>query len=276
MDQDSGAIARVFVEEVLVSLEDSGLVKLTLADSLEEGRDLAEHGSVSATFILPPGFSSAVQSGQGTRIDVIGNAEAPIGTMVANSIAESFASEVTAVQASVATVFASGIGDPGDVAALAARAAAMPNPISVTDVSATEKKLDPKTFYAAGMAGFSLFFTVQFGISSLLDERREGTSHRLLAAPIPRWSILAGKLTSSLVLGVVSMAVLVVAISLLLGAEWGDPVGVALLIVVGVLAAIALMALLATFARTAEQAGNVGAIVGWPPSPHRTRRSASL
>ena len=234
VDLDGGAIAQVFVERVLDPLEDGGLVKLTLADSLEEGRDLAEHGSVSATFILPLGFSSAVQSGQGTQIDVIGNVEAPIGTMVASSIAEAFASEVTAVQASVATVFASGGGNPGDVAALAERAAAMPNPISVTDVPATEKKLDPKTFYAAGMAVFSLFFTVQFGISSLLDERREGTLSRLLAAPIPRWSILAGKFTTSFVLGVVSMAVLVVATSLLLGAEWGDPVGVALLIVVGI------------------------------------------
>ena len=261
VDLDGGATARVFVEEVLVPLEDSGLVKLTLADSLEEGRDLVEHGSVSATFILPPGFSAAVKGGQGTQMDVIGNVEAPIGTMVAKLIAESFASEATAVQASVATVFASGVGDPGDVAALAARAAAMPNPISVTDVSATEKKLDPKTFYAAGMAVFSLFFTVQFGILSLLDERREGTLSRLLAAPIPRWSILAGKLTSSFVLGVVSMAVLVVATSLLLGAEWGDPVGVALLIVVGVLAAMAVMALIATFATTADQAGNMGAIV---------------
>ena len=47
VDQDGGTIARVFVEEVLVPLEDSGLVKLTVANSLEEGRDLAEHGSVS-------------------------------------------------------------------------------------------------------------------------------------------------------------------------------------------------------------------------------------
>ena len=57
------------------------------------------------------------------------------------------------------------------------------------------------------------------------------------------------------------MAVLAVATSLLLGAEWGDPVGVALLVVVGVLAAMAVMALIATFATTAEQAGTIGAIV---------------
>ena len=261
VDQDGGTVARHFVEGALVPIEESGLVKLTLADSLEEGRDLAEHGSVAATFVLPPGFSAAVASGQGAQIDVLGNVEAPISTMVATSIAKAFASEVTAVQASVETVLASGTGGAGDVAALAQRAAAMPNPISLKDVSSTEKKLDPKTFYAAGMAVFFLFFTVQFGISSLLDERRQGTLSRLLAAPIPRWSILAGKLTTSYVLGIVSMAVLAVATSLLFGAKWGDPVGVALLIAVGVLAATSVMALIATFATTAEQAGNMGVIV---------------
>ncbi len=260
VDKDGGAIARAFIDEVLVPLEDDGLVELTVADSLEEGRDLAEHGSVSATFVLPPDFSASVESGQGSQIEVIGDVDAPIGTMVANSIATSFASELTTIQTSVAAVVAAR-GGPGDIAVLAERAAAMPNPISLEDASATEKRLDPKTFYAAGVSVFFLFFTVQFGISSLLDERREGTLSRLLAAPIPRWSILAGKLTTSFVLGVVSMAVLAVATSMLLGAEWGDPVGVALLILVGVLSAMAVMAFIATFARTAEQAGNMQAIV---------------
>ena len=261
VDLDGGATAQAFVEQVLVPLEDRGVVELTLADSLEEGRELAAGGSVSATFVVPPGFSAAVESGRGARLDVIGNVRAPISTMVATSIAKSFASKVTAVQASVATVLALGIGGTGDIAALAERAAATPIPVSLEDVSSAEKKLDPKTFYAAGMAVFFLFFTVQFGISSLLDERRDGTLSRLLAAPIPRWSILAGKLATSFVLGVVSMAVLVVATSLLLGAEWGDPVAVALLIAVGVLAAMAVMALIATFARTAEQASGMQAIV---------------
>ncbi len=57
------------------------------------------------------------------------------------------------------------------------------------------------------------------------------------------------------------MGVLVAATSLLLGAEWGDPVGVGLLTVAGVIAAMSVMALIATLARTAEQAGNWQAIV---------------
>ena len=260
VDQDGGIAARVLVDEFLASIETEGLVQLTEAGSEQEGKRLAESGDVHATFIVPPGFSSDVERGRAAEVEVVGNIDSPIGTMVATAIARSFASRLTAVQTSVATVVASGISDPA-IVALLERAAEATDPISVEDVSATRKELEPKTFFAAGMAVFFLFFTVQFGISSLLDERREGTLSRLLAAPIRRSSILVGKLITSFVLGIVSMAVLATATSLLMDAKWGNPVGVGLLIVAGVLAAMAVMALIATLARTSEQAGNWQAIV---------------
>jgi ABC-2 type transport system permease protein len=57
------------------------------------------------------------------------------------------------------------------------------------------------------------------------------------------------------------MVVLAVASSVLLGADWGPPLGVAVLIVALVAAAVGLMALVGSFARTAEQAGNYQSIV---------------
>src|SRR5438876_27517 len=85
------------------------------------------------------------------------------------------------------------------------RAAAAAVPVAVNDVSAHTKELDQKSFFAAGMAVFFLFFTVQFGVTSLLEERNDGTLARLLAAPISRASILGGKLLTSFLLGVISM-----------------------------------------------------------------------
>jgi ABC-2 type transport system permease protein len=70
-----------------------------------------------------------------------------------------------------------------------------------------------------------------------------------------------GKLLTSIVLGVVSLTVLVVATTLLLGATWGDPLGVALLIVAGVLAGTGITSVVASFARTPEQAGSWQAVV---------------
>ena len=260
VDQDRGPISQAFSDEVLTVLQERGLLSVVEAPSEEEGRQLVRDRTVSATFVFPAGFSREVEAGQAAQIEVVGNVQGPIGTLVANSIAQSFASRLRAVQIAVATVADENTG-PETLSGLATAAAAIPNPVSVEDISATKKQLELKTYFAAGMAVFFLFFTVQFGISSLLDERREGTLSRLQAAPIPRLSILVGKLLTSFVLGIVSMAVLIAATSLLLGAEWGNLVGVAVLTVAGVLAAMAVMALIATVAKTAERASGWQAMV---------------
>ncbi|HEX5297438.1 MAG TPA: ABC transporter permease [Streptosporangiaceae bacterium] len=174
---------------------------------------------------------------------------------MARSITEAYAAELNRVRLSVATV-AAGRSGAGGTQALAAQAAATATPVAVSDVSAQTKELDTRSFFAAGMAVFFLFFTVQFGVTSLLEERSEGTLARLLAAPIGRASILGGKLMVSFLLGIISMAVLVVATSLLFGARWGNPLGVAVLIVAAIAAAMGIMSLIAALAKDAEQAAN--------------------
>lgn len=258
-DEDAGPVATAFREDVLGELERDGLVDLTVASTAAEARTLAERDAVGAAFVLPAGLSAAVTSGRPATLSVIGSADAPIAAQVAGSIADGFVAELNAVRLAVATAIASD-GGVTDRAALAAAAAATPRPIEIRDVSIERRELDTETFYAAGMAVFFLFFTVQFGITSLLDERRDGTLWRLVAAPIARSSILGGKLLTSFALGLASMVVLVVTTSLTLGAEWGDPAGVALVLLAGVLAATGVMALIATIAKTAEQAGYAQAV----------------
>jgi ABC-2 type transport system permease protein len=255
VDQDRGVAERAFVRDALGPLQRNGTIELRRADSIEEGRRLVDDGTVAAAFVVPRGFSAAVAAGRPTALRVIGDVDAPISTLVARSIAEAYANELESVSAAVAAVVSSPGGSTRSPEELARAAAAIEPPIRVDDVSAKRKELKPTTFYAAGMAVFFLFFTVQFGVSTLLDERRNGTLGRMMAAPIRRASILGGKVLTSLALGVASMAMLAVATSLLLGAHWGSPIGVGLLIVAGVLAATAVTALAATLAKTPEQAG---------------------
>jgi ABC-2 type transport system permease protein len=66
--------------------------------------------------------------------------------------------------------------------------------------------------------------------------------------------VIFGKLITSLVLGIISTAALAIATTLILGAHWGGLPGVALLVVVCVIAASALTAFIASFAQTSEQA----------------------
>ena len=57
------------------------------------------------------------------------------------------------------------------------------------------------------------------------------------------------------------MTVLAVATTLLFGASWGNPLGVAVLVVAAILAATGIMALIATLAKNAEQAANWQSVV---------------
>jgi len=264
VDADHGVASQQFTGHVLPAVGRSGLITIHAEPTVAEARALAARGTLAAVIVIPAGFSARVQAGQPASMQVIGNVDAPVSTQVARSIAESYAADLNRVRLSVATVAAAHPGTPlppARVAALAAAAATATAPVAVRDVSAQTRELDQKSFFAAGMAVFFLFFTVQFGVTSLLEERNDGTLARLLAAPVSRASILGAKLLTSFVLGVISMGVLVAATTVLFGAAWGNPFGVTVLIVTAIMAATGIMALIATLARNAEQAANWQSVV---------------
>lgn len=246
VDQDRGPAAQAFATDALAPLQRRGLLTVRHEPTVAAGRSAANENKVSATFVLPPGFSAAVGHGHGARLRVLGSVDASIGTQVAQSIAQSYADYINTSRIAAAAAGGAVSGN--------ARRTAPRVPISIADVSTRSRLLDAGTFYAAGMAVFFLFFTVQFGISSILEERRDGTLARMLVAPIHRHAVLIGKLLTSLTLGLVSMSVLAVATHFLLAARWGNVLGVGLLIAAGVLAATCVMALVATLARTPDQA----------------------
>ncbi len=252
VDHDHGPAAQAFVKDALGPLERPGLIKLDHESTLAAGQNAAETDHVAATFLLPVGFSTAIGRGQPARLRVLGSVDSTIGTQVAQSVAEAYVDRIDTARVASAV---------GARAPLSRAGAAALAPIVVADVSTQNRQLDAGTFYAAGMAVFFLFFTVQFGISSLFNERQDGTLQRLLAAPIPRRAILVGKLITSLVLGFASMAVLALATRFLLSAHWGNALGVGILILAGVLAATAVMTFVATFAHTSEQAQSWQAMV---------------
>ena len=246
VDQDRGAAAQAFEAQALRPLELSGLIHVRSEPSLAAARSATDAGRVGATFVLPAGLTAALGGGQPAELLVLGDVDSQITVQVGEAIARSYASRLDTIRIATAVLGPAGAGR--------ARAAAASSPLALDDVSTASKQLGAGTFYAAGMAVFFLFFTVQFGISSIVDERRDGTLARMLAAPIHRGSVLAGKLITSLALGTLSMVVLAAGTHFLLGAHWGNPLGVAALIVAGVIAATAVMALVATLARTSDQA----------------------
>jgi ABC-2 type transport system permease protein len=263
VNEDTGGPAETFVDDVLRGFDKDPGTKLITAESVEAARRLARNDEIAAAFVVPEGFSEAVASNRPAELQVIGNADARIGTLIAEAVAGSYATEVNAVRLATATVVTGegGAPDPDEAAALSERAAQIESPVTIQEDAAATKELDSKTFYAAGMAVFFLFFTAQYGVLSLLGERRDGTLARLLAAPISPGVIVTAKALSTFVLGVVSMVVLVVATTLALGANWGDPLGVFVLILAGVISAMGITSLVGGLARTDEQAAGYSSII---------------
>jgi ABC-2 type transport system permease protein len=260
VDLDGTHISQGLRRGPLAGIERVGLAAISQAESEDAARAAVTAGDAQAALIVPNGFGAAAQSGSAAELQIIAGTDSGLAADILRSLAESYSHELEAVQLSVATALAAG-ADPTASAELAARAAAAETPILVADVNADLAEATPKTFYAASMAIFFLFFTAQFGVLSLLSERRMGTLPRLVAAPIAPWAIVLGKAIGTFAMGMVAMGVLAVASTLLLGADWGDPVGAGLLIFSAVVAAMGITALVTTLARTEEQAGGWNAIV---------------
>jgi ABC-2 type transport system permease protein len=258
LDEDRGAITAGFVDQVLPAVEDGGIMSVTVYDDLAELEADVDSGTQNAGYVFPAGFSESVESGGGGTVRLLGNVDSSISTQIAQAILDGYLSEIDAVGIAVGSAMMSGATDVGAIAVLAMDT---PAAVVLADTEAADRDLDITTFFSAGMAIFFLFFTVQFGVSSLLEERFYGTLPRLLGAPISRWSIIGGKAITSFVLGLVSMIVLAVATSLLIGAEWGNPFGVFVLMIAGVMSALGIMAVVAVISRTPEQAANWQSIV---------------
>jgi ABC-2 type transport system permease protein len=263
-DLDGGELAMVLRDEVIGGVAKAGVADVTDAPTEEAARAAVANGDVDSAFIIPQGFTAAIQSGRPTTIEVVGSRTSGLATDVARAVAARFGEGVVGVQLAVATVgeLSGAPLSAADQARLAEAARAAPPPVAVVEVTTDLRALDLATFFSASMAILFLFFSAQAGLLSVFDERRRGTLRRILAAPVGPGTVIVGKLLGAFAMSVVAMATLVVATTLLIGANWGPPVGVAALIFAAIVAALGVSALVISFAKSEASAGNATAAVG--------------
>lgn len=260
VDLDGGQVSQSFVE-IISSLESQGLVESTIYESEADARAAIDAGEVRAAFVLPAGLSATATLGQGGSILVVGDVDAATSTGIASAIAERFSIGVQTMGVIVGSGLATGVIAQQDIPAVVAQGDALMSVAEVGDISATTRQLDPATYFVSGLSVYFMFFLAGVGTTSMLEERNDGTLARLLAAPISRGTILTAKALSAVLLALGSMTILVIASTIVMGADWGPPLGVLMLVAAAVVAAVAIMSVAGTFARTAEQAGNLQSIV---------------
>ena len=283
VDLDGGALAQSLTD-VLTSDDLSELLAPRLGDDETAAQAQVRRGDAAAAVIIPAGFSAALTPDPATgqlppavALRVYGDPGSPISAGVVHSIVGEFTNRVqtgvTTVQVTLSTLAAGGA-----VAELPAIGQAMGESLLADDGGATatdsliqlrsetaaagdEEPFNLLSYFAPAMALLFLMYAVTLGARTLLSERREGTLARMLAAPVTNAQVLSGKVAGIFFGGFLQLAILILLSVTLFQLDWGNPLGVLLLVVAAALAATGWGVLIASAAANSGQVSSIGMAV---------------
>jgi len=280
VNQDS----EIFGQQVSEALQEIKQLDVHAINSPSEAEEQVAKGKTTAAVIIPSDFTQKINAYQSTQIEVIVDPAQPETASIVTGIMKQVVAEVTLwgeVQYGVRSILEkSGIlagATPQEQRAIAAQSLgafmtrineARQNPvIAVENVNIQGEETEnwlvlflPYLF--SGITVMFAFFIVAAVAQTLLSEREAGTMRRLLAAPIPRGSILAGKILAYMLLAFIQIAVLLTFSHLAFKMGIGNsPLGLALLTLDVAFVATSLGMLVASLAKNSDQAGNVGTIL---------------
>ncbi len=296
VNQDTG----IFGTEMAKSIREIDELEVDNYQSVEAAEEQVAEGQISAAIIIPADFSENIDAYTPTRIEVIVDpAEAETASIV-TGIMNQVAGEVTIwgeIQYGIRTIMSESEllaqASPEELRGIEAQNLGVimtqlnemrRNPaITVTseDLEGIEVESGISLFITFLFPAFTvmfIFFIVGAESASLLQEREAGTLRRLLAAPIPRWTVIAGKMLAYGLLVCFQVVLLFtlgyVAFNITLGE---DPLALVAITIVVAFVAVSLGMMVAAFAKTSKQADNVGMVLAfvlagiggafptWPP-----------
>ncbi|MBF8282677.1 MAG: putative ABC transporter permease protein [Anaerolineales bacterium] len=270
VDHDGGELAAQFAG----ALAQSKVVRSEARDEAAALK-LLDDKKIRAVVVIPSGFSADLLAGKGVEVEVRASAEDNEGLAVREAVQSASALVSRALLAALVSVEeAEAIRPFADDAERQAyfqealklakdEAESAPAEVANTQASGSWIANIPQGYSQSspGQLVTWVLATLLAGAAALAAERTMGTLRRLLTMPAPKWTILGGKILGRFTLGIIQMAVMVVAGMLVFKVKWGDsPLALAMIAVSFGLAATALGLFLSTLARTEQQAGGFGTL----------------
>jgi ABC-2 type transport system permease protein len=282
VNEDEG----LFGERLADALQEIDELEVRVVDTAAEAEDLVTGGDVVAAVVIPSGFTDDINAYTSAEIGVVVDPAQPQSAGIVTGILNQVVAEVTVwgeVQYGVRTILEeSGALEGASPEVQQATGAQIMgvimtrlnemrrDPVIVVnseDLEGTTVEGGILAFMAYLFPGFTvmfMFFIVGMTAESLLKERESGTLRRLVAAPMPRGALVAGKMVAYILLVCLQVVVLFVIAHFAFDMPLGSsPLGMIVLTVVTGFVATALGMLVAAIARTAKQAGNIGTIMGF-------------
>ena len=261
-DEDDSSARRAIVAELLspdAGGQGGDAPSFVAVESGDLARDGVDTDDLDAAVVLPDGFLAGVQQGVPPTLTVLRSPERPIAGQVAESVAREIALRVQGVALAERTIALA--GGPAGASQRPPEAAERPEAFSLVELERGGSELSTPAYYGASFSVLFLFFTVSFAARSLLAERESGTLARILATPARASSIVVGKILAVSVLGLAGFLTVWLVTSLVFGADWGNPLGVLLVMLATVAALAGVATFIASLAKTERQADAFTSIV---------------
>lgn len=225
-----------------------------------------ERGNLNAGIVIPSDYDGAIRGGGSVVISYIARPDRfaqQLGQTVQGVVARQSAL-LGAAQFAVAerssVTFDSGL-------AMAAHASSVVPAISVTETiagtsgfSQTVGRFDQGAW--TQLLLFVFLMALMSGSVGLIESRRLGLSRRMLATPTTAGSIIGGEVLGRLLVGIIQAAVIIFGSAAVFGVKWGQPVGVAAIVVVFTLASAGAAVFLGALLRNEQQAAGLSLLLG--------------
>ena len=262
----------------------------TIPVDLAEGRSQLDGGELDRLLTIPVGFSSDLSAGRQVSLGLKSAGNQPEEDRTVQLALEGVARDLSLehqLLASLAQMAEMQGANPAAQLAFAPErvvsqargqfeAARVRPLIAVSQIvprslGAREKSdFNPIQVSVPGMTVLFVFLTAQATARSIYQEKQTGSFRRLLAAPLSKPALLAGKMLPNLMTGLLQVVVVFGAAVLLfplIGLErfsLGDqPMALALLVLVVVMCSTSVGVLIAALARTEAQIAGVSAVILW-------------
>jgi ABC-2 type transport system permease protein len=279
VNQDSGAYGQTIVD-VLSGIAE---VELTQLDSPTAAEEQVARGDNLAAVVIPIGFTRSIDAHEPIEVTVILDPTQEKFARIISTMVDEIANAL-AIQGEIRYGIKTVLADMGYSEAtnpdLARAAQAQVEGVLFTQLQRMESDAPIKvaketltgenvlvwnnviSLVLPGFAVMFAFFVVPMLSATLLREKGDGTLRRLLAAPLPRSSLIGGKVLAYVLVVVVQITILFAIGAIFMDMPLGrSPLGMVLVTVSLGLCATTLGMLVATVSRSIGQAEAIGFLI---------------
>ena len=275
---DEGTLGQTLVD-VFTSPELEALVSPRLSTDLAAAQALVDSNQSAAVVSIPAGFSESLlsprtQGSSAAPIEFYANPIMPSSAGFLRSVVDQFVNQVEIGRVSgeviVTQLLENGLISYQQAPDIGAKVGYEMGQASATSSSIRIKadlaegealEFNILAYIAPSMALMFLMFTVTYGARSLLVENRDGTLPRMLVAPTSSASVLGGKFVGIFLTAIAQLTILIGGTSLMFSLQWGDTLGVILLILAAAFGATGWGLLFAAILKTPGQIAVTGSAV---------------